>query len=207
MEMNPGVVRAWQMYFVSNGIKQPFIQIWEPVIDSTTIRRDRYKRLKIPGYRLMSQDKHGITVKYERHDRDTEKIVFSFSGCDASIKRLVEPSYITAQEQFGNQWIAYSSQRIDPQEFFEILDFSFRTYTRQVNHIVEPLDKRTIRDLIVKDDVSIVDRLASFTLAQIEEFLKLATDNSCMNVTAALLEFKNANFVGFDPMAECTLDF
>lgn len=129
------------------------------------------------------------------------------SWCDASIKHLVEPSYITAQEQFGNQWIAYSSQRIDPQEFFEILDFSFRTYTRQVNHIVELLDKRTIRDLIVKDDVSIVDRLASFTLAQIEEFLKLATDNSCMNVTAALLEFKNANFVGFDPMAECTLDF
>lgn len=198
------MVRAWQLYFVSKGIKQPFIQIWEPVIDPAAIRRDRYKGIKIPGYRLMSQDKHGITVKYDWH---WHEMIYDFEECDVSCERLVEPPLNLTWNRFGDKVVDYSNQGIDPQEFFEISDFAFRKYTRQVNHIVGLLDKWTIYDFILKDDVTIVERLSSFTLAQIEEFLKAAMDNNCTNVTAALLEFKHDNFGDFDPMAEFTLDW
>ena len=43
MEMKPADIAAWQRYFVSNGLKQPFEQVWEPAIDPKTIRPDRYK--------------------------------------------------------------------------------------------------------------------------------------------------------------------
>lgn len=203
MEMEPGAVRAWQMYFVLNGIKQPFIQIWEPVIAPATIRRDRYKGMKIPGYRLMSQDKHGITVKY---DWDRHEMIYDFDECNVSCERLNPPPLYTTWNNWGDKVLDYSNQGVDPNEFFEIRDFAFRKYTRQVNHIVGLLDKWTLYDFILKDDPSIVERLPAFTLAQVEEFLKLAMDNNCTNVTAALLEYKNNHFGDFDPMAEFTLD-
>ena len=49
--------------------------------------------------------------------------------------------------------------------------------------------------------------LHNFTLAQVTEFIRLATENNAVNVTAALLEYKNKHFSTVDPMAEFTLDW
>ena len=59
---------------------------------------------------------------------------------------------------------------------------------------------------ILKDDVSAVEHLDSFTLAQVTELLNLAIENHCTNCTAALLEYKNTRFADFDPMDVFTLD-
>ena len=75
-----------------------------------------------------------------------------------------------------------------------------------VNHVLAYLDRVTVYDRIVKDDVSVAQFLPSFTLAQITEFIKLASENNCPNVTAILLDFQQNNFPNFDPMAEFTLD-
>lgn len=48
--------------------------------------------------------------------------------------------------------------------------------------------------------------LSGFSLAQIAEFLKLATEKNCTNVTAALLDYKKRTFGDFDLMDEFTLD-
>ena len=42
MEMRPEDVAAWQRYFNNHGIKQPFAQVWEPVIRPETVKEDRY---------------------------------------------------------------------------------------------------------------------------------------------------------------------
>lgn len=188
MDMEKGDVVAWQKYFAAHGLKQPFAQVWEPVIDPATIRKDRYKGIMIPFYRFAKQEKHGITVR----DEDFHNIIdISFKDCDATVDRVDR----------------HKRHYIDYKEDFEVTYFGFRKYTYRVNHIVGLLDKWTMYDQILKDDASIVEKLPEFTLAQIEEFLKLATDNNCTNVTAALLEFKHDNFEDFDPMAEFTLDW
>lgn len=84
--------------------------------------------------------------------------------------------------------------------------FQVNRKSRASNHIIGLLDKWAIYSRILQDDASMVNQLPQFTLAQIEEFLKLAMENNCANCTAALLEFKNANFTGFNPMAEFTLE-
>ena len=48
--------------------------------------------------------------------------------------------------------------------------------------------------------------MPGFTLAQITEFIRLATENTCTNVTALLLDYKNQNFADFDPMEEFSLE-
>lgn len=89
---------------------------------------------------------------------------------------------------------------------FEVRNISFEKYTRKVNHIIAYLDRVTIVERIKKDDVGIAAFLPGFTLAQITEFIKVATENNCTNVTAVLLEYKNKHFASFDPMEEFSLD-
>lgn len=58
----------------------------------------------------------------------------------------------------------------------------------------------------LKDDVSIAEYLDSFTLAQIMEFIKVASENKCVNCLVVLMDYKNNKFEQYDPMDEFTLD-
>ena len=85
--------------------------------------------------------------------------------------------------------------------------FSFSKYTRKVNHIVSLLDSWTVEDRLKKDDISVMDLMSGFTLAQITEFIKTAQEANAVNVLALLLEYKNVHFADFDPMDEFTLEW
>jgi len=186
MEMSSACVLAWQRYFTSNNLKQPFAQIWEPVIDPTTISEGRYKDCMIPLYRFLKMEKHGIYVTDE--DFHSE-IYVELDGCNADVERI--------------DWERHA---LDPNHRFRINSISFGAYTRQTNHIIAYLDQITVNGRILRDDVTIADNLPQFTLAQITEFIKLATENNCTNVTALLLDYKQKTFSDFDPMEEFTLE-
>ena len=91
-------------------------------------------------------------------------------------------------------------------ETYTLDKFSFKEYTRQVNHIVALLDGWTVEDRIRKDDVSVSDHFDTVTLAQIMGFIQTAQEANAVNVLALLLNFKNTHFSGFDPMDEFTLE-
>ena len=187
MAMKKDDLTAWQKYFTANALKQPFEQIWEPVLDPQTINEDRYRDCMIPYYRLTNREKHGIFVT----DEDFHDIIeITFKDCKAKIER-----------------IDWKFHEIAPDDPFEIQSFAFDKYTRTVNHIAAYLDRVTIYDRILKDDISIEHFLDQFTLAQIMEFIDIAAENHCINVTALLLEYKNKSFSDFDPMDEFSLEF
>ncbi len=188
MEMEKKEIKTWQKYFTQLGLKQPFFQIWEPVIDPKMIREDRYEGSIQPMYRFSGKDKHGI------HSGNlhaySEDIGFSLDDCELDYE--------------ASTWrISYEGA---DGETYTLGKFSFEKYTRQVNHIVSLLDSWTVEDRIKKDDISVADRLDSFTLAQITEFIKTAQEAQAVNVLALLLEYKNAHFADFDPMEEFTLE-
>lgn len=186
MEMTGSNLTAWQKHFTANGIKQPFAQVWEPVINPAAIHGNRYQGVLIPYFRFMNQARHGIYVTDEAfHD----EISISFDECDAIVERI--------------DWASHS---IDPNHRFEVKQFGFTKYTRQVNHIVGLLDKWTVYGRILNDDTSITEQLPQFTLAQITEFIKVAAENNCTNVTALLLDYQAHHFADFDAMAEFTLE-
>ena len=187
MEMDGEDLIGWQKYFTDHALKQPFEQIWEPVIDSETITENRYCGCMIPYYRLIKKEKHGIFVT----DEDFHDIIeISFADCKAKIER-----------------IDWKFHEIAPDDRFEIQSFSFDQYTRTVNHIAAYLDRITMYDRIRKDDVSVESFLPNFTFAQIMEFIDFAAENHAVNVTALLLNYKNQNFSEFNPMDAFSLDF
>ncbi len=137
-------------------------------------------------YRFLNQEKHGITVEdYDFHN----EIYISIKQCITVID--------------CSDW---SRHAISVDDCFEVKEFSFKKYTRQVNHIVAYLDRVTVWDRVRKDDVTVMDMMGSFTLAQITEFIAAAQETNAVNVLAALMEYKNNNFADFDPMNEFTLE-
>ncbi|MCR5137090.1 MAG: leucine-rich repeat protein [Oscillospiraceae bacterium] len=180
MEMSGEAVEAWQKYFTEKGLKQPFEQVWEPVADATLVKPGRYDGCTIPLYMLMNREKHGIVMEGQSR--------ITLAGCSAGLK-LVEGHH---------DWVNND---------FEITDFRFEKYTRQVNHIVVHLDKGTVAGRIRKDDISAARWFDRFTLAQITDFIRLAQESNAVNVLAQLLEYKNTHFSDFDPMDEFTLEW
>ncbi len=193
MEMDADDVTAWQKYFTAHTLKQPFEQIWEPVIPADQIKPDRYVGCAIPYYRFTGQEKRGIHVDapaYRDYNGYYNDIEFKFDVWDAEVKYIDKniPNY-------------------EMYECFEIKSFSYKTYNRHINHLVAYFDRATVWDRIRRDDVDVINILPRFTLAQICEFIKVANESGSVNVTALLLEYKNKNFADFDPMAEFSLDW
>ena len=188
MEMQTADVTAWQKYFAAHGLKQPFAQVWEPVIDPAAIREDRYAGSVQPMYRFTGKDKHGI------HGGNlsafSEDIGFELDECELEYEAST----------WRVNWDASDA-------YYTLGKFTFRKYTRRVNHIVSLLDKWTVEDRVRKDDVSVVDLLDAFTLAQVTEFIASAQEAGASNVLAALLEYQNTRFGDFDPMDEFTLEW
>ncbi len=186
MEMDPAEVAAWQRHFMANGLKQPFEQVWEPVVDPKTIQPDRYEGEKVFVFRFMHMEKHGIHF----YDEDFHSLIkFNLDDCGLSCERTT-----------------FHRHEIAPDETFTLGRFSFKTYTRRVNHIVALLDRWTVAGRILKDDVTVRGVLGAFTAAQIMEYIRLATENGCVNCGAMLLEYKKEHYPDFDPLAEFTLE-
>ena len=188
MEMKSEDVKAWQKYFSARGLKQPFAQVWEPVIDPAAMKKDRYEGSVQPVYRFAGKDKHGI------HSGNlhafSEDLGFTLDDCE------LEHTASAWRVDFDANDITYTLGK-----------FSFPQYTRKVNHIVSLLDSWTVEDRLKKDDVSVMDLMDSFTLAQITEFIAAAQEAKALNVLALLLEYKNTHFADFDPMDEFTLEW
>lgn len=186
IEMDNKDISDWQQYFLKNNLKQPFEQIWEPVINPSTITQDRYEGCMLPFYRFYNQEKHGIFT--ENYDFGNDSVI-SIPGCDVVVER-----------------IDWERHNLDVNHNFEIKKFAFKNFTRRVNHIAAYFDRITVYGRIAKDDVSVERFLPQFTLAQFSDFIKIANENNATNVLAMLLEYKNRNFADFDPMEEFVLD-
>lgn len=188
MEMQQTETEAWQKYFTSHELKQPFAQVWEPVINPNSVRKDRYSGIVLPLMRFNEKDKHGIIGR--NFGAYSEDFDVKFKDCNLKLKP--------------------STWRLEPYAYGEYTytlgECSYQNYTRYTNHIVGILDGWTVEQRILKDDVSVVDNLESFTLAQITGFINQASEHNCNNVTAALLEYKKNHFAGFDPMESFWLE-
>jgi hypothetical protein len=189
MEMTAEDVTAWQKYYTAHGLKQPFAQVWEPVRKAEEVKEDRYRGCVLGLYQLNGKDKHGIH-SYGLYAYSEN---FGFDLVDCQLE--YEPS----TWRLGWEGAA--------EETYTLGVFTFKRFNRQVNHIVAILDSLTVSDRVKKDDITVMDLMPGFTLAQVTEFISSALEAGATNVLAALLEYKNANFPDLDPMAEFTLEW
>ena len=187
MEMDAQEVERWQKHFTSRSLKQPFQQIWEPVIDEKSIREDRYEGCRIDPVYLKNQGRRGITCEwYEREYYGTKHLEirgFAVSAKDAPWKDD------------------------DRREHLTIVSLQPERWDRRANSVIAYLDRITVWDRVRKDDASVMDQIGRFTLAQVTEMIQVAQEAGAVNVLALLLEYKNTRFADFDPMDEFTLEW
>ena len=186
MTMDPADLERWQKYFTDHSLKQPFAQVWEPVVDFKSVREDRYEGCTLPANYLRSRQKHGIDFNF---DNGTSELYVSFAGLN-----------------LGCEFTEFQRHWLDPDATVVFGRLYVKKPTRRANHVLGLLDKWTVESRIQKDDPTVVQALDSFTLAQITGFLDLAIQQQRTNCTAALLEYKNARFSDFNPMDVFTLD-
>ena len=183
MEMTSSDIKAWQQYFTRHGLKQPFSQIWEPVYDRKTIKEDRYKGCHIWVAYLKNRQNIGINLHW-----NPSAYYFEPSLWIDDFEVKIEVSDIEAEE-------------------LEITSLKYRKWNRKTNAIIAYLDRITVFSRIVKDDISVMELMDSFTIAQIMDFITAAQEANAINVLAALMDYKNSHFSDYDPMEEFTLDF
>lgn len=175
VQMSKEEIEAWKNYFTVNGLKQPFEQIWEPVYNNSDINPDRYDGIEISAYKFIGKEKDGIFA-FGMSDY-SESFGFKLKDCVLENKPEENHRFL-----FG-------------QEVNLVLGrFSFDKLTRYVNHIVFILDKLVIFDKIKNDDVSIINVINEFTLAQILEFIDYANNCDSVNVAALLLDYRNKKY-------------
>ena len=186
IELSPEDVKAWQQFICKNGIVQPFEQMWEPARNPKTVSPDRYEGCHVSVFKFMRNEKHGIGFL----DEDFHAYI----------------GFVMLDCELDHQRTSPNRHEIGAEETFTLGKFTFKKYTRRVNHLVSLLDKWTMSERILKDDVTIQDLLDGFTMAQIMGFIQEASENQCTNVLAMLMEYKEQNFSDFDPMDEFSLD-
>ena len=189
MEMKAEDIKAWQKYVTKHGIRQPFLQVWEPVRMADQILPDRYAGIELDIMTFNGKEKHGIH-SYGLHAYSE---AFGFTLDDCTVDYDCSTCRLGFEIGFG--------------ETYKLGEFRFPTFTRKVNHIVTILDGLTVEDRIVKDDVTVAEAFPGYTLAQITEFIAAAQEAKANNVLALLLDYKAKTFPDFDPMDEFTLEW
>ena len=183
MEMDKADVAAWQRYYTARGLKQPFEQVWEPVREASQISPDRYAGIPIPVVYLRHAERRGISCDWYYVNDYSNSRYLDINGFKVSAEETTE------------------------QDKLQIASIKPNTWNRRTNMVISYLDRLTVYGRIAKDDVTVMDLMDGFTLAQITEFIKTAQEANAGNVTAALLEYKNNTYPDFDPMAEFTLEW
>ena len=185
MNMKKSDVSAWQKYFNDKKLKQPFLQIWEPVVDLENIKPDRYKYAEIPFNYFRGAENHGISI--EDWDYHSE-IGIRFIDCSCECDLINWPRHMLPEK-------------------VAIKEFKVHKNSRITNHIVSLLDKWTVAQRIKNDDISVMEIIESASLAQLTYYIDIASQNNAINCMAELLELKNKNYPDFDPMDAFTLDW
>ena len=188
IEMSEGEIEQWQKYFVDNNLKQPFEQVWEPAYKETDVKSDRYKGCSISVYKFSGKEQHGIKA----WGLTSYSEAFGFDLVDCELKAA------------SDTWRFVPGTTDDAN--YELGEFTIKQFSRYANHIVFLLDRWTIEERIIKNDPTIGNILGGFTVAQLLEFISLASEKNSTDCLAVLLEYKNRKFSEYDPMMEFTLD-
>ena len=176
MEIGKDATEAWQKYYTDRRLKQPFEQVWEPIESPEQVKPGRYDSCEISMNMLRNRKRDGIDAESSTEIR--------LKGCHADLKKV---------NGTGDK-------------LYELKNFRYDKWNRQVNHIVTYLDKCTVSGRIKKDDISAAKWFDRFTLAQITAFIDMASEAGAHNVLMQLLEYKHTHYGTFDPMKEFTLD-
>ena len=187
MEMSQDEVIAWQNYFRTNEISQPFQQVWEPNKLRTGYSTDRYKGIAISAYYFMNRENDGIHFK---------------KGVGYS-----SPSLELTNCELDFTWKPSNGIYFTPQDQFILGDFRVECASRAANHIIYLLDSWTFMAVLQRDELKDTSILEGCTESQIQEYIDFSIEHKLTSNTAVLLDYKHEHFGCQNAFDDFVLDF
>ena len=148
------------------------------------IRPERYKGVAINPYYLKNQEKRGIHAEWYTGEFSSAHQI-EIEGFDAKAEHAPQDKQ---------------------EERLQIVSIKPQKWNRKANSIIAYLDRITLYSRVKKDDLSVMELMDGFTLAQITDFINIANENNANNVLASLIEYKNDRFSDYDPMDSYLLE-
>lgn len=200
-DLSDAEIRGWRDYLITNNVRQPFDQIWEPVVKYVKkYLPERYENLTISkaerGDLKKRLKSRGIDMKSDEMEREYNpyqgKYEFSNEN-DFLIGSSIKIHYtINRDETITMGRLRTSGKNV-----------------REINSVLYEFDRLNMMNAIKRDDVDAVNEHLGdgFTAAQIFDFINTATKNNAAMCLASLIEYRNNNYSEINLDQEFTLDF
>lgn len=194
VKMQQEEVRGWQDYFVANKLKQPFDQVWEPVIHADSVESGRYAGSVVKFNLFVNKPEHGIWLP-------------SYPGLylyDRTPPRRISMSALSINISFNQAIDQYKIS--DLKITLGTLEYESRYKSNEWNHQISLLDKWTSAAKVQEDNTSVALVLDGFTAAQINHLIRVARRSRAEKCLALLTEHLNKAHPGFKPGEKLTLE-
>jgi len=202
MEMSEKESKEWQRYFTDRELRQPYAQVWEPVItwEKESVCK-KYTNVRITAKQrnsLRSILKNaGITMKADEMEKryDSRSGRYEFSNKSTiTFGNCFRLDY-TVSENNGELTFGQGVPLVSPGD-------------REMNKVLFELDRMVISYCVSLDDDGGMRNMSlePFTAAQISEWLNIAISKKSSRCTAFLLNYKQEHFAQYENVEEFTLD-
>ncbi len=172
----------WQELVSSNHIVQPLDQLSEYAYTPEEVKEDRYRGCTIRFRDLIDMEDHGIYAEIYEVFYDVIRLL-----------RLLDCSISYSIGEYAN-----------PLEDTEITlkIFKYKAINRQVNHILNILDRITVKGRTALDDTSVVRFFDELNKEELDELMDIAEKHDSVRVRTLILEYRNTHYESHDALDE-----
>ena len=181
MALDPAETEAWRAYFHNSRLRQPFVQMEACPHREDEIRRDRYRGLTVAFRDLAGREAEGVSLKAYHNNIEVKT-----EHCTLDYETVLSAGY-DYTDMIGTTYA-----RLD--------EFRFKVYDRQVNHVVNLLDRAAAVALTQQDDLRLETFLPAVPEEELLGLIRTAAERGCSNAMALLLEEKEHRWKQEDPL-------
>lgn len=202
MTMSKQESGEWQQYFFIRKLRQPYLQVWEPIVHWTP----ESLRKQYAGVRISSKERaqlrtvlknSGIEMHSDEMDKSFNHRTWKYTFSNQS------------SIHFGSCFrLDYSFSESDNTltlgKGYSLVD----KQTREMNKVLFELNRITMKAMVKADNDALLAQmdLGALTYAQISELLTLSIDLGKPRCTALLLNYKHVHFPHMEDIFEFGLE-
>lgn len=182
VELPTEELECWKEYLTQKQIAQPYVQIFEPVIDmDPAVVSEHYEGVELPLYLLKGLSREGVKLEYGRVD-DYAYLDLHGYAVSAVVEYDDQPSLYVVPSLAFDQIVKLSNVRINGTR-------------RAINHEIYAMDKALISNRVRNGDIAAVQAVSHVITAKtIEHLIDVSIKAQQMECTAWLMNYKKDHF-------------
>jgi hypothetical protein len=175
-------LECWRELLAQKQIAQPFVQIFEPVIDmDPAVVSEHYEGVELPLYLLKGLSREGVKLEYGRDD-------------DYAYLELIGHA-VRAGVDYDDRRSLYVIPSLAYDHIVKLRNVRINGTRRAVNHEVYAMDKALISNRVRYGDIAAVQAVSHVITAKtIEHLIDVSIKAQQMECTAWLMNYKNDHF-------------